>query len=373
LSIEIVRHAERWRGAVEAFNERMRAGGSQWGQYVDPEDTWLPERPGAPVWRELYLAVEDGTHVRGGFVLKPQPCWLRGKSRTFCDYQGPVSEGLIDRRHSLVAIRMLRDMLKRQPLLYSWGHGASDGPVLEILTSLGFWIHSTPICLRVLRPARSLHRNAWLRATPARRIGLDLLAGSGIGWLGLSALHGALDRQWTASRRVSYQEVPRFEAWADELWERCRSSYTLVGARDARTLNTLLPHGRWPPGVRLRVFRGGRTIGYVVVMDSEMKADRRFGDLHVGSIIDCFGAPGDAADVVWAGYRFLRQRGVDLIASNQAHPEWVRGLARCGFVALAGRREFAASPALRSALEPLPEGAAGIHLTNLDGHGPMAL
>lgn len=373
MSIEIVRHAAHWIPAVEAFNTRMRAGGSPWGQYVEPVDSWLPELPGAPVWREIFLAVEDGTHVRGGFVLKPQPCWLGGELRTFCDYQGPVSEGSVDRRHSVVAIRMLRDMLKRQPLLYSWGHGGSDQPVLKALRSLGFWIHPTPICVRILRPARFLHGNAWLRTTLPRRIGLDLLAGSGVGWLGIHALHAARDAQRSAARRVSYEAVARFDAWADELWERCRSRYTLVGARDAFTLNTLLPEGRWPPGTKLRVRRGGATVGYAVVMDTAMKGDRRFGDLRVGSIIDCFGAPEDAADVVWAGYRCLRERGVDLIVSNLAHPEWVRGLSRCGFVTLAGRRELAASPALRSALEPLEQGALGIHLTNLDGHGPMAL
>lgn len=373
MPIEIVRHAVQWKSAVLAFTARMHAGGSTWGYYVEPEDTWLPERPGAVVWREHYLAVEDGESVRGGYALKVQSSWLRGEAATVCDYQGPVSEGTVDPRYGMLALRLFRDMTRKQPLLYSWGHGGEDPMVLQILRKLGWWLHTTPFCLRVLRPARFLHRNAWLRKTPARRAALDLLAGSGLGWLGLHALHGALGARRLFRARVSVEPIERFGAWADELWERCKRSYTLVAARDAATMNALLPAGGWPPAIALRVLRGGATIGFVVVMDTAMKDDARFGDLRVGSIVDCFGAPEDAPDVVGAGFDFLRARGVDLVVANLSHPAWSGALARHGFVVLPGRRTFAASPELRRALEPTAINASGIHLTNLDGHGPHAL
>ena len=216
-------------------------------------------------------------------------------------------------------------------------------------------------------------RPAWLRTTAARRFALDALAASGAGWLGLHALHGALALRSLGARGASAEEVPRFGPWADELWERWRSAYALVAQRDSGVLNSLLPEGAWPPGIRLRVRRGEETIGWVVVMHTPMQGDARFGDLHVGSIIDCFGSPANAAAVLWPAVQFLRARGVDLIVSNQAHPDWVAGFERCGFLALAGRRLYAASPALREALEPVADSVRGIHLTNLDGHGPLAL
>jgi len=40
---------------------------------------------------------------------------------------------------------------------------------------------------------------------------------------------------------------------------------------------------------------------------------------------------------------------------------------------LPDKRMFAPSPALRALLEPFDETARGLHLTNMDGHGPMAL
>ena len=373
MPIEIVRHAVQWKAPVEAFTARMHAGGSIWGYYAEPEDTWLPARSDAVVWREHYLAVEDGQHVRGGYALKLQSCWLRGETALVCDYQGPVSEGTIDPRYGMLALRLFRDMQRRQPLLYSWGHGGEDPMVLQILRKLGWWLHTTPFCLRVLRPARFLHRNAYLRGSAARRAGLDLLSASGIGWLGLHALHGGLGVRSLFRARVSVEPVERFGPWADELFERCKQRYTLVAARDAVNMNALLPPGGWPPGIALRVLRGGETIGYVVVMDTVMSADARFGDLRVGSIVDCFGLPEDAADVVGAGFDFLRERGVDLVVANLSHPAWSGALARHGFVVLPDRRTFAASPKLRKALEPIGATASGIHLTNLDGHGPHAL
>jgi len=101
--------------------------------------------------------------------------------------------------------------------------------------------------------------------------------------------------------------------------------------------------------------------------------EHRFGDLRVGSIVDCLADPADAGEVVSAATRFLTQRGVDIVVSNQAHPGWARGFAQNGYAVLADKRLFAASPALQQALTPFDQVSQGLHLTNMDGHGPMAL
>jgi hypothetical protein len=118
---------------------------------------------------------------------------------------------------------------------------------------------------------------------------------------------------------------------------------------------------------------GERTLGWTLVMDTQMEAHERFGSLRVGSIVDVLADPADAPAVVGAAFRFLRARGVDLVVSNQAHPAWIDAFARHGFTVVQGRRVFAASPELHKALEPWTETSRGLHLTNMDGHGPMAL
>ncbi len=374
MSVRIVEYAASHEPAVAEFNRRMAHGGSPWGFYADAVPDWIPRRPGQGVWREYHLAVDDddGT-VHGAFALKPQPWRVRGSEHTVTDWQGPFSEGSVDPRHATLGLRMIRDMLKKYPLLYSWGHGGNEQPVVQMLQKMGWVMHQTPFCLLVLKPFRFLRHNALLRSSPVRRLLLDFGAWSGMGAVSARLLHGTL--RWRHGRRFSAQavEVPDFGDWADELWARCRDRYTAIAQRDATSMNALLPAQGWPPGIRLKVEGTGRTIGWVVVLDTAMKDDPRFGDLRVGSIVDCLADPADAGDVVFAATRFLRQRGVDIIVSNQAHPAWALGFAQNGYAVLPNKRMFAPSPALRALLEPFEETAKGLHLTNMDGHGPMAL
>lgn len=373
MSIRILPHDREHSPAVERFNARLAAGGSPWSFYVDPQPDWIAPRPGQNVWREYHVAVDDAGEVRGAFALKPQDWYVNGRTEVVTDWQGPFSEGSIDVQFNTLGLRMVRDMLKKRPLLYSWGHGGDDQPVVQMLLKMGWVMHQTPFCLLVLKPARFLRLNALLRSSAVRRVVFDVAAFTGIGFLSLKAMHLVL--RLRQGRRFSAQavEVPDFGPWADTLWQRCKDRYRAIAVRDAASMNALVPAGGWPPGIRLRVDRDGQAIGWAVVMDTQMRGEHRFGDLRVGSVVDCLADPADTGEVVAAATRFLELRGVDIVVSNQSHPAWAAGFAQNGYAVLPDKRMFAPSPALRALLEPFDETARGLHLTNLDGHGPMAL
>lgn len=373
MSIRILPHAAQHAPAVERFNRRMAEGGSPWGFYVDPQPDWIAPRPGQTVWREYHLAVDDDGEVRGAFALKPQDWWVQGRTEVVTDWQGPFSEGSVNVQYNTLGLRMIRDMLKKRPLLYSWGHGGNEQPVVQMLQKMGWVMHQTPFCLLILKPSRFLRLNALLRTSAARRLAFDIAAVTGVGHLLLKAMHLALRLRHGRRFRAEAVEVAEFGPWADALWERCKDRYSALAWRDAASMNALLPAGAWPPGIRLRVDRAGQTIGWAVVMDTQMRGEHRFGDLRVGSVVDCLADPADTGDVVAVATRFLRQRGVDIVVSNQAHPAWAGGFAQNGYAVLPDKRMFAPSPALRALLEPFDETARGLHLTNMDGHGPMAL
>lgn len=370
MGIEVVPYTPNRVDAVLAFNKRMADGNTGWGWYEHAEDQWLPKRDGVKVWREHYVAIENGADVRGAYALKPQEWHVNGESMIVTDWQGPVSEGLLSRKYNTLGVRLLRDMLQKYPLLYSWGHGGDETSLLQMLRSLKWQIHPTPFCLRIVKPFNFLRKNRYLRNTSGRKLGLDLLALTGLGWIGLKLMHMALSLRGKSTGGAEAEQVEDFGPWADEVWERCRGHYSVIGLRDATTMNALLPLEGWPPCIRLRVRRGASDIGWIVVMDNQLEDDVRFGNMRVGSVVDCLAAPEDAAAVVGAANRFLMKRGVDIIASNQADPRWVDAFAANGYAVISGRRYFAVSPELQKVLAPFEETQQRLHLTNLDGHGP---
>ena len=373
MSIRIVPHSKEFSAGVEAFIRRMRAGGSSHGFYVDPEPDWIPKRPGQNVWREFYVAIDEQNEVHGGFGLKPQDWKIRGETQIVTDWQGPVSEGSVNPLYATLAIRLVREMAKKRPALYSWGHGGKEQPMLQLLLKMNWLTHETPFCLRIENPFRFLRLNAYLRTSTLRRIVLDLMAFSGIASAGIRMMHAVIRLRALKRFQAKAVVVREFGAWANDLWERFQSRYTAIAVRDAQSMNLLAPAVGWPPVTRLRIERASDTIGWALVMDTRMRDDARFGDLYVGSIVDCFADPENAGEVVSAATAHLRRLGVDVIVSNQSHPAWIRGFGDNGYLLLHGRRLFVASPELKRLLEPFSDIAPGLHLTNMDGHGPHAL
>ena len=159
MAIKVVPYEANKESNVAAFNERMLEGDTGWGWYESSRDDWLPDREGKKTWREHYLAIEDEGEVRGAHAHKLHEWRIRGKDLVVADWQGPVSEGLLDSRFAMLGMRLLRKMLKRYPVLYSWGHEGRESRLLQMIYSLKWLVHDTPFCLRVQHPFRFLPRN----------------------------------------------------------------------------------------------------------------------------------------------------------------------------------------------------------------------
>jgi hypothetical protein len=200
---------------------------------------------------------------------------------------------------------------------------------------------------------------------------LDALAITGLGALGIRALHAAsVIRHAGARAEASASVVEEFGDWTDDIWRSSSASYECIAVRDRAMMNRLLPRTGWPGGMRLKIESRGRVVGWSVVHAKRMHNDARFGALYVAQISDCFASPGDAYDVIAATHAYVASLGVDLVCSNQSHPAWTDAFQKCGYLALPGRRIFAVSPQLQARMEPFETTVRGLHLTNMDGHGP---
>jgi hypothetical protein len=351
--------------AVQAFNRRLAEGGAP-KEYVFPENpvpVWLPRQDGASVYNEFFVAVEDGQAVRGVYALKRQLFLLNGETREVTYYHHPFGEGIVNKEYAQTGLRMLMTVQRGNPYLYCLGMGGYDRPLPQMLVALG-WKHGLiPFRFRVVRPARFLTGLRMLqqgRKALAARLG----AYTGLGW---AALRGAQWARCRTPRGVEVDEIASFDGWAEAIWRQAGPAYRFVAVRDEAVLRRLYRAGnqRW---LRLRIRQAGEAVGWAVVTDTGKTGDPQYGNLRVGWIVDALARPDRAGAVLAGAWRYLEQRGVDLIQTNQSHAAWVEALDRQGFWKGPSNFIFAVTGELAAGLEPWDGGAAAL-VNRADGDG----
>ena len=371
MAIVIQLYRKEHESAVQDFNRRLQASSGEpnllFSQTCVPR--WLPPSGNNPVCNEFYVAVDDAA-VRGAYALKQEAMYVRGKGvqRIAC-YHHPLSEGIVDRAFTSVGMLLARDALVRQPLLYALGMGGTDRPIARMLKALGFTLTPIPFYFRVVHPAKFLRQMHALREKRWRAILMDIAAATGTGWLSIKSVQAAAGLRSRASNAI-VEEITEFSGWADELWNQAKENVSAATVRDASTLRLLYP-AQYTSNIAstrpLRVSRNGSAIGWVII--GIRRKDSKYGEMRVGSIVDCWAMPENAHAVVRAAMQALEKDGVDLIVSNQSHQGWCSALEKAGFLKGPTNFIFAASKKLTELLQPFEEKRPSFHITRADGDG----
>ena len=366
-------YSEKHVDAVKSLNVRLTAGGVG-KEFLLPEaaDPYDPEAAHKqPVYRKHFVAVENGA-VRGGYLIQWQDFWIAGKVRRVGGYQFPLSEGIIDKKYTAVGMLILNHAIRANPLLFTVGMGGLEQPLPRMLKALGWRLRLVPFRFHVHRASRFFRQVNALRTTAARRILMDALAITGAGWAAMRLLELRSTGCGKTSEALQVETVREFSGWADELWERSHDCYHFAAVRNKAALNLLYPveDSRY---IRLKMMRGGEVVGWAIALDSQMRDNKYFGNLRVGTILDCLARPEDAPAVIRAASAALDELGADLTVSNQQHAAWADGLRQAGFLAGPSNYGFGTSKALTALLEPAAERESQIHLTRGDGDGRVNL
>lgn len=365
--MRVRRYEEADRERIERFNARLRVGGASWEVYPEgPGDSMSEE----PVRSRLFVAEMDD-EVHGAVWLREHEFWVDGKPVRLGWAKYPVSESLVDPRHGGVAGALIIKLMREQPLLMSLGMGGHGGAFARLLASMRWVTDEVPFFVSIVRPSRVLRHLTHLRGTPVRRAVLDVLAFSGLGWAGWTALSGV--RALTAGVRpapLDVEVVDRFGSWADDLWQDTRGTYGLVARRDVAMLDVVFPSAM--PVERLRLRRAGRDIGWATVLRRDLSdvRDTPFGPLRIGMLADTLARPEDARAVTSAATAYLISHDLDLLISNQRHPAWADALVATGFLRAPTQFAFYRSAAMAKLLvarsSPLD-----LHVNRGDCDGPV--
>jgi len=359
--------------AVAEFNQRLRLAGEDENMafYGSAQPRWLARTAESRIYNEFFVSVDDGI-VRGGYALKSQEFFFPdGQIRSIGYYHHPLSEGIVNKAHAIVGTLLLRDAMQRAPLLYCLGMDGYDHPLPRMLVRLG-WAHClVPFFFRIVNPSRFLRNMQTLRLSPSRKFLLDLAAYSGAGWAGSKLFQGYRALVAPRSPAVECRQVAGFET-ADvaeslqSLWEQARQTCSFTAVRDAEALRTLYPPEQTHL-TRLVVKRDDSAIGWAVV--GERRKDAKYGQMRVGSVVDCFALPGELFSVVRCATQTLERQGFDLILSNQSHRAWGEAFKAAGYLPGPSNFIFAASNKLTELLAPFEEARPRMHLTRADGDG----
>ena len=371
MTITIERYTNDHVPAVREFNKRIKAGGSSYRIPESPVSNWLPQRDSIPLYVQYFVALEGNT-VRGMYILKPQAFACNGEVTMIAGYHLPISEGVVDSCYALVGFLMLKDALKRQPLLFGLGGGSYDEPIARMLKAMKWSMFSCPFYFKVNHPFGFLREIIYLRHKRSMRIILDSLAFSGLGWMAIKSLQSLRGLTQRAAADCRSEEVENFSLWADEIWKQAKDHYAMIAVRDAATLNTLYPSSN-DRFRRIKVLRRGKVIGWAVMLNTKMRDNKYFGSLRVGSVVDCLAISGEESQVVAMATQALESSGVDIIVTNQLHRSWCKAFSDNGYLVGPSNLIFAVSPQLAQKLHPFDRNVSNVHVTRGDGDGPYNL
>jgi hypothetical protein len=172
MPIRIDLYADKHRGALKDFNGRLEAKGVAAGFRFpeDPTPAWLRRQNGRRIFQEFFGASDESGAVRGAYILNRQDFLVAGAVRSIGSYHLPLSEGLIDRRYTAVGVRLMRDALAREPMLYCLWMGGLDRPLPRMLTVMGWTLELVvPFYFSVGNDGRFLRELPALRASGTRR------------------------------------------------------------------------------------------------------------------------------------------------------------------------------------------------------------
>lgn len=354
---------------IRALNRRLSDGQGGFQLPEDePEFLAAPAREPAPVWREFFVA-RDENAVRGGYLLKHEPLRIGSSTMEVCNYQLPVSEGIVNRAYATVGIQLLQDVMKRSELLYCLGMGSLSRPLPRLLSRFRWSVEGVPFYFRVIH-ASSFLRN--IRYLKERRGGPALTFIARYSGLGAVATCGwrlrSRIRQPALPSGLSVEESESFGTDVDPFFLEINRYYGALIERTAAVLNDRYPKGD-PRLIRMVARRGGKMLGWVVLTRTNLQDHKQFGSMRLGCIVDGLCDPELAPIMIRLGTDRLVAEHVDLIVSNQSHDAWVHGLRRCGFASGPSNFIFARSPALTDRAPRLGDW----HMNRGDGDGPINL
>jgi hypothetical protein len=371
MSLKLTAYKDEHKDEVALFNGRMQKGGSHTRLPADPQLDWLPMKDNSNIEQVPFIAIDKTGQVRGGVILKRQDFLIDGTKINIASYKYPLSEGIINPKYSIVGVQILRQALKIQPRLFGLGMGSLNLPYAQVLKAARWFLVPVPFWYLVVDANKFLKNIYILQSTPIRSLFSNALRVTGIGKIALTVLR--LWFKWKKTNpEISYETIDKFGDWTDKIWEEGKNLYNLLAVRNSDYLDRLYPE-KETKFIRLKIVSKGKPVGWSILLNTSMNGHKYFGDMQVGTIVDCFSSPSFESDVISASRDYLVKHRANIIISNQSSDRWCYAMKNAGTISGPTNFFLALSPKLIDDLDCVNGGIGNFHINRADGDGPIHL
>ena len=195
----------------------------------------------------------------------------------------------------------------------------------------------------------------------------------GLGWLLIKFVFQILSFFNFFFKKENYltmKEINVFEQNLDLVWENSKQYNSFTAVRNCEYLKTLYSDKRF---IKLQFSENNKIVGWSVSLCTKLNDHKYFGNMMLGSIVDCLSLKGYERNIVRQTSKILEDKSADLVVSNQSHIFWKNAFKINSFIAGPSNYIFALSKVLSDKLIGDKKLKDYKHLTRGDGDGPINL
>ncbi len=350
---------------IDNFNKELNNHGfnfnlPQYNESLSNENNFIFER--------RFILTENSNVIRAGYNLKYQWFKVNDEIIQLGYYYNPVTAGLFNKKYNVCGILLLNDANKKKHDLFSLGMGGYSEPLPKLLKAMSWKLEKVPFFFKVIHPYIFLKNFKYLKNTKLKSIVVEILTISGLGWLGIkfiSFFHYIFNFS-KKKKELDVEEIKVIDRNFDELWEKVKDLSSFIAVRNSKYLNELYSSERF---IKLKFFHNNKLVGWSVALCTKLNNHKQFGNMQLGSIIDCLSLKNYEFEIINKTTEILKEKGSNLIVSNQTHVFWQNAFKKNIFIRGISNFIFASSKSLSNKIKT----NKFMHITRGDGDGPINL
>jgi len=325
------------------------------------------------VFQNSYILTENKNAVRAGYTLKTQLFKVNNELMQIGYYYRPVSAGLYNKKYNICGILLLNDAQKKTPNLFGLGMGGYLEPLPQLFKSLNWNLKKIPFFFKICNPNSFLKNITYLKNTKLKSFLISFALNTGLGWclikatsIILSLINFRLEKNFF----LEVKEITSFDKEINLVWENTKKYYSFIAVRNSEYLKILYSEEKF---IKLKFIENNEIVGWTVSLFSELNNHNYFGNMKLGSIVDCLALKGYEKNIIKKTSDILKNKGADLIVSNQSHIFWKKAFKINSFISGPSNYVFASSKILSEKIATNEKQKNHLHLTRGDGDGPINL